>query len=239
MIQRTLIAVLAVLRLKIGSISVGAPKSANARAIGMSLRCVCRFVSLISVITCSVVIDIDRILQESELRNEADAQRAERRRLAELRKEGRLITDGSRKAGEGSGSNSKRPRMRLVPEVVIPRPPRPVYSCVFCPHPSTVGLLPIYEPSERIRNMVKDPSARAMAHVACARCIPELSIATVEEEYGLEPIKRKRVVVMGSEQVAKERWSLVSRWQSSSICSLISAHCLSLALEMWPLWRSE
>lgn len=58
--------------------------------------------------------------------------------------------------------------------------------------------------------MVKSPNARAMAHVACARCIPELSIATVEEEIGLDQAKRKRVVVMGSEQVAKERWSLVS-----------------------------
>jgi hypothetical protein len=194
---------------------------------------------LIYVVPSSVVIDIDRILQESELRNEADAQRAERRRLAELRKEGRLITDGTRKVGEGSSSSGKRPRMRLVPEVVIPRLPRPVYSCVFCPHPSTVGLLPIYEPSERIRNMVKDPSARAMAHVACARCIPELSIATVEEEFGLEPVKRKRVVVMGSEQVAKERWSLVSRWQCLLTHSSSSAHGLSCTLEMRPLRRSE
>lgn len=65
--------------------------------------------------------------------------------------------------------------------------------------------------------MVKDPSARAMAHVACARCIPELSIATVEEEIGLDQTKRKRVVVMGSEQVAKERWSLVSEGMASHL----------------------
>lgn len=204
--------VLPVLRLKIGSISVDVPKCANARATGKSLfphSLATRAHFAPAVL--SVVIDIDRILQESELRNEADAQRAERRRLNELRKQGRLITDGTRKAGEGSGSNSNRPRMRFVPEVVIPRLPKPVYSCVFCPHPSTAGLLPIYQPSERIRNMVKVPNARAMAHVACARCIPELSIATVEEEFGLEQTKRKRVVVMGSEQVAKERWSLVSR----------------------------
>ena len=152
------------------------------------------------------------------MRNAADAQRAERRRLNELRKQGRPVTDRTRKGSEGGNSSSKRPRMRLIPEVVIPRPVKPVYSCVFCPHPSTVGLLPVYQPSERIRNMVKDPNARAMAHVACARCIPELSIATVEEEIGLDSTKRKRVVVLGSEQVAKERWGLVSQRFRQSTC---------------------
>lgn len=157
----------------------------------------------------SVVIDIDRILQESELRNAADAQRAERRRLAEMRKQGKQVPDRKRKVG-GSSANGKQYKMRLVPEVVIPRPAKPVYSCVFCPHSSTAGLLPIFEPSERIRNMVKDPNARAMAHVACARCIPELSIATVEEQHGIEQVSlRKRVVVMGSEEVGRERWNLV------------------------------
>lgn len=158
-----------------------------------------------------MVIDIDRILQESELRNAADAQRAERRRLAEMRKQGKLITERRRKGGEAGMGDGKRLKLRLVPEVVIPRPSKPIYSCVFCPHPSTVGLLPIFEPSERIRSLVKDPNARAMAHVACARCIPELSIATLEEQHGEEQVvQRKRIVVMGTEEVARERWNLVS-----------------------------
>ncbi|KAJ9106759.1 hypothetical protein QFC19_003072 [Naganishia cerealis] len=149
----------------------------------------------------SVVIDIDRILEESELRNAAETQRAERRRLAELRREGKQIAS---KRGEGKG-----PHMRFIPEVVIPRLTKPRYPCVFCPHSSTAGLLPIYEPSEKIRSLVKDFNAKAMAHVACARCIPELSIGAVEEDSPEDQTSlKKRVVVMGTENVAKERWSL-------------------------------
>ncbi|KAJ9094497.1 hypothetical protein QFC21_006037 [Naganishia friedmannii] len=151
----------------------------------------------------SVVIDIDRILQESELRNAADQQRAERRRLAELRKQGKLITSKRAPSGPSGG------RMRLIPEVVVPRMAKPKYSCVFCPHLSTAGLLPIHKPSDKIRSLVKDPNAKPMAHVACARCIPELSIGTIEEDQAEDQAYiKKRAVVMGTEEITKERWSL-------------------------------
>lgn len=129
--------------------------------------------------------------------------------------------------------------MRLIPEVVVPRIAKPKYSCVFCPHPSTAGLLPIHEPSEKIRSLVKDPNAKPMAHIACARCIPELSIGTIDEDQTEDQAHvRKRAVVMGTEDVAKERWSLVSP-VDRSFFSEANGTCILEMLYMHRLQQGE
>lgn len=94
-----------------------------------------------------------------------------------------------------------------------PRPPKPVrvvkekpsYPCVFCPSLSTDHLLPVFEPNDQVRSASKATDGKVLAHLACAQAIPEVWIA--EEDWD----GKRQEVVLGSGNIVKDRWNLVSR----------------------------
>jgi hypothetical protein len=93
-----------------------------------------------------------------------------------------------------------------------PRPPKPVkivkekssYPCVFCPSLSTDNLLPVFEPNDQVRSASKATDGKVLAHLACAQAIPEVWIA--EEDWD----GKRQEVVLGSGNIVKDRWNLVS-----------------------------
>ncbi|ORX36366.1 hypothetical protein BD324DRAFT_591650 [Kockovaella imperatae] len=76
------------------------------------------------------------------------------------------------------------------------------YPCILCPGTDKVDLIPVFEPSEHVKNMCKSEDGSVKAHGACVNSTPEVWI----EDHELDG--HAQAVVMGVDGILKDRWNL-------------------------------
>ncbi len=163
----------------------------------------------------SVRIDVDAVLAESALLEAIELERVERKRQVEAK---RLDRAGSSKRRVRGSEDSSMPRKRRKIDIAAD----PVAAaeaqdkarkhaessrrrtCMFCPDTTNFPTLPVFSSPEKESRGT--PPLRG--HIACARSIPELWIEETQSEGS-----SKLLVIMGSDNIPRDRWNLVSALQ--------------------------
>lgn len=175
----------------------------------MSVVCIDCLGSLLTLVHCSVRIDIDAVLQESALREAAEVAREERRLLLEERKRQKLLATKQARPRKPKAISSifgqKKPSIKLI----IPKIYKPVYCCALCPDTTPLQLIPIHREEVENGDVSGGEKRKRLnqAHLACVRSTPELWIADVWDELKSRSVRK----VMGMDGISKDRWNLASQ----------------------------
>ncbi|KAH7908694.1 JmjC domain, hydroxylase-domain-containing protein [Hygrophoropsis aurantiaca] len=183
-------------------------------------------------VTDSVRIDVDQLLRDREddrMNPPAPSPRtsssSSKRRAPTKRKpdDGDALPQAKRaKTAPSSNASASTSKMtvtlKLGPKPAEPEP----FPCCLCVSTSHEGLLPVHEPPVGRRDLPESLASlrapeRWLAHVECAKVVPETWIDEVdveaevggnhENESGSEP-KVKQARVLGVDAIVRDRWNL-------------------------------